>query len=139
MKKVLSMLFVLIICFGMCSCAKTTEDVRNDLVRGTWGTQNLTVLGLSEDFYVFFSDGTYKYEKWITWGYGDNIGDTELTYSETGTYLIQDDIIVCYGHSVNGNSRSEIYHTYEWGKLVLSEERYDSKSNSRKMITLDHN
>lgn len=139
MKKAIAILLVLMICFGMCACKKTADDVRNDLVKGTWGTNQESALGTKDSFYNFSDDGTYKYEEWSTWRIGKPNGTTELTYSETGTYTIKEDTITCYYKSVNGSGKSEIYYSYEWGKLVLSQERYDFETESRRMMTLEHN
>lgn len=112
MRKVFSLLLVLVICLGMCTCGNSAEEVKENLVDGSWVQESTQDDGSSRRTYTFSYDGTFH-------DFFRRL-DVTVNINRTGTYVIKSDkIILCYN---DHPSDEYIYYTYTNGQLVLYRE-----------------
>lgn len=117
MKKVLSLLLVLVMCFTLCACEPSSEDIMEKL-QGTW-TESTSIAGVPVTNVYAFLDDTFAYKC--------GIGYEEVT-SETGTYTIQGNNIVLNFRNTSYDGKTIIPFKLNGDELIFNVDD-EGKSN----------
>lgn len=117
MKKVLSLLLVLVMCFTLCACAPSSKDIMKKL-QGTW-TEITSIAGIPVITVYAFVDDTFALKRTI--GY-------EVVSEETGTYTIQGNSIVLNFRNSSYDGQTTIPFKMNGNELIFNVDD-EGKSN----------
>ena len=115
MKKAISILLVLVLCFGLCACGVSKDKVKDDIIGNRWrGSIKPDTQG--HEYIISFSYAGTASVHWFTWT------DVGFNYSEDweGPYTIENNRIIIS----DGGKDFIINYSYNGGeiKLILKED-----------------
>ena len=119
MRKVLSLILVIAVCFGLCACGETGNgkkdpfaDIKSELV-GRWSVEYTIGQSISVSLqYQFKSDETFTVKTVMS----GLIGDIS---TNTGTYTIQDGKITLYFYNDADVESGQLTYNYQNGTLSV--------------------
>lgn len=117
MKKVLSLLLALVMCFSLCACGKDPDQVLQEKLLGTWYSED-TVNSSVKWYYTFYENGTCKNGFTLS-GEELNILDEPLA-----NYTIEDEKIYIQTGSIIGKITEDgaLFLTDASGSVVFIHE-----------------
>lgn len=108
MKKILSIILVMVMCLSLCACGSKTDKIK-DAMQGTWVAE-WTAIGKNISRYY-----TFKGNKYTT---GGDAALGELA-TETGTFEITDSVIKFTPDDNSEHKDIEYSYNEETGEIIL--------------------
>ena len=116
MKKVLSLILVLVMCLSLCACGTNPAEVKTDLVKGKWSGY----LSFTSNFFGVECYGYFDFHEDGTVDYSHMRGDDRWEPANGATYQIRDGEILLTCKGWGDDTIERIKYEYKNGELRLT-------------------